>query len=563
MKKTLHILAALALAFSFGETKAQLADGSTAPNFTFTDMKGNTQDLYTYLNAGKVVVIDVSATWCNPCWVYHTSGALDQFYNTYGPSGSNKATVIFIEGDAATNDACMTNTGGCSKTPSQGDWTLNTAYPECNPTTAQGIGTFNSNYAIAYFPTMYMICVDKKIKKVDQYTAAQLASALNATCPPPSAGNDAGVSSVAAPNAFACGTSFTPSVTIRNFGNAALTSCTINYKVDNNPVQTYNWTGNLSSGCSIYTTGCTATITLPSITTALGSHTFTAYTSNPNSGADVNTANDSQNITFNAVTPSTSPVTEGVEGTFPDATCAVVNPDAGTTWVKHIPGGNGASANSSFMDCYNYAATGEMDYMVLAPMDFSNATSAQLTFDVAYAPYDATYFEKLDVEVSTNCGATWTNVYSKQSTTLATAAANTNQWTPSSTQWRTETINLSSYLGQSSVLAHFICTNGYGNELYVDNINLSALTSVSEMDMSNYISVFPNPSAGEVYVNVSPVFEKALDFKVTNMFGETVKKFSDASKHIEFTLNNLPNGMYFIEIQSGNSKTVKKIMLNK
>src|ERR1035437_6475633 len=138
--------------------------------------------------------------------------------------------VLYIEGDAATSDQCMTNSAGCTGGPSQGNWVSGTAYPMCNPPAAL-INPFNTNYAIGYFPTMYMICLDKKIKKVDQYTTAQLASAMNATCPPSTTSNDAGVSSVGAPNAFACGTSFTPVLTLRNYGSTALTSCTINYKV--------------------------------------------------------------------------------------------------------------------------------------------------------------------------------------------------------------------------------------------------------------------------------------------------------------------------------------------
>ncbi len=42
---------------------AQLASGSIAPNFTMTDLNGTSWDLYTVLGQGKMVILDVSATW--------------------------------------------------------------------------------------------------------------------------------------------------------------------------------------------------------------------------------------------------------------------------------------------------------------------------------------------------------------------------------------------------------------------------------------------------------------------------------------------------------------------
>ena len=82
---------------------AQIPNGSTAPNFTVTDINGNVISLYSLLDQGKTVYLDVFATWCVPCWNYHNSHALRDIWEQYGPPGTDEAYVISIEGDATTS----------------------------------------------------------------------------------------------------------------------------------------------------------------------------------------------------------------------------------------------------------------------------------------------------------------------------------------------------------------------------------------------------------------------------------------------------------------------------
>jgi len=101
---------------------------------------------------------------------------------------------------------------------------------------------------------------------------------------------DAGITAINSPSSTVCGSSFTPQVTLRNFGALTLTSVTVNYEWNGTPL-TYNWTGSLS-------TGQTTLITLPLQSGGAGSYTFTAYTSNPNNTTDGNPGNNSSSIGF-------------------------------------------------------------------------------------------------------------------------------------------------------------------------------------------------------------------------------------------------------------------------
>lgn len=104
--------------------------------------------------------------------------------------------------------------------------------------------------------------------------------------------NDAGITSVNAPTGITCSNSVTPSVVLKNFGTTALTSVTIQFRLDGGTFLNHSWTGNLASNA-------TTTVNLPNINYSDGAHTFEAKTLNPNGNSDGNTANDIKTSSFN------------------------------------------------------------------------------------------------------------------------------------------------------------------------------------------------------------------------------------------------------------------------
>jgi hypothetical protein len=376
---------------------------------------------------------------------------------------------------------------------------------------------------------------------------------------------DAGIPAITTPSGTTCNTTFSPVISLKNFGSTALTSCTINYKVDNNANQTFSWTGSLATGASV-------NVTLPAVTVSAGAHTFTSSSSSPNSSTDGNTSNDQTQSSFNVATGTASlPVQEGFEAatTLPSG-WTIANPDNDGTWIVSATVGK-SSTHSMFIDnCNPPTNTSGMKDRFISPVyDFQWATSANMTFDVAYAKLilsGTTYGDTLAVLASTNCGSTWSTIYVKGGTTLATApdltAAAPTCFTPTAAQWRNDNINLSSLLGQSSVMFAFESRSQWGEGIYVDNLNITSVTGIAPMDAHSGFSIYPNPASTLVTIEGAAKSEK-IHYAICNMLGAEIRSGDIAASGNTFSgkiqVSDISNGMYFLKVTDGDSSYTKKL----
>lgn len=379
--------------------------------------------------------------------------------------------------------------------------------------------------------------------------------------------NDAAAISASLPS-ISCSNSLTPTVNIKNNGANTITSMNVNPYVNGvaNGASII-WTGSLAVGAS-------TTITMNAITSLpAGSNTFSVNVTNVNGGLDNNNANNAKTQKFSIFgTYAPAPIAQDFQlTTFPPANWTMVNPDGGTaTWARSgSAGGFGLSTASSRYESYN-APAGDMDDLYLPAMSLSAITTPKLSFDVAYAPYTAATPEndQLEVKVSTNCGSTWTTVYTKAGASLSTAPATTSGFVPTASQWRKEIVDLVAYASAAQVLVKFTATSDYGNNMYVDNVNLSGTIGVYEADKAlTSIELYPNPATNETSVKISATEQSEVVITVLNTVGQMVYQSTSTvnlgANSINFETKNFAAGIYNVIIATKNGATTKKLSVTK
>ena len=225
----------------------------------------------------------------------------------------------------------------------------------------------------------------------------------------------------------------------------------------------------------------------PASASGVGPHTITYGTAGTYNASLVvtnpfGTDTDAQTnvVTVLPGTGTPVPFAEGFDGgAFAPAGWSIGNGgNQAVTWVQD-PNNNGnapTAGNSASINFFSTNTTGDQDTLFVLPADLTGLVSAEMTFDKAYARYNGTFNDRMQVIVSTDCGTSWSIIFDQAGTVLATDPDQTGAYTSPST-WENETIDLTPYIGQSNVQLAFVGISGYGQYLYIDNVNLAGITS--------------------------------------------------------------------------------------
>lgn len=373
---------------------------------------------------------------------------------------------------------------------------------------------------------------------------------------------DAALGTLSAPTGKICTGGVAPVVTLKNRGKTTLSGARITYRIDGGTPRTFDWTGSLASLDSI-------PVTLPGATVDTGVHRLTIYVSSPNGSPDEQLVNDTVSGSFHLDHLATTPFSEGFEGsTYPPAGWSISNPDNSYTWERTEDAAF-SGHYSAVMKNLDYAQNGPVDDLITPVFNLKGSDSAFLSFEVAAAVWSNPRgtndtWDTLEVLLSRDCGLTGTVLYKKWGPGLITdSAATTQEFVPSQSQWRRDSINLTPYLDGGDFRIIFRNITNFENNIYLDQINL-VTRQTNPILAEKKVLVVPNPTTGAVNVQFLGVPQNLRSVAIYNSIGQLIRR-RDASQinsqnRIEFNLADEPNDVYFVKIFYTDHQVVKKIV---
>ena len=379
-----------------------------------------------------------------------------------------------------------------------------------------------------------------------------------------------------------CG-DITPEVTVKNNGLNTISQIDVTYTVDGAPLM-YTWNGSLASTVE-------TTFTLPTLNVTRGSHTMVINTS---VAGDSNITNNESTVIFLANDQGTV----NVVNTFENATDVLITDSP--LWERGVPTDALLNTASSGTQVYgtdlnaNHPDNAKA-HLISQCYDLTQLDNPVLRFDMAFdleVNWDVAY-----VEYSLNQGGSWSVLGTANSLPLWYNSDRTNassggtdcqncpgaQWTGQgetahASGGTNATMREYAYdfalnagngetdlTGVTNIIFRFVLhSDGSVNEegIIIDDFVIDGVVLGIDDLAQNEFMVYPNPSSGVFKIRfngpTSHVNFNVYDVTGKRVYSETTQQFSEEHR---LNLEQLSGGVYFLELESDNKVTTKKIMI--
>ncbi|NVK27536.1 MAG: T9SS type A sorting domain-containing protein [Flavobacteriia bacterium] len=397
-------------------------------------------------------------------------------------------------------------------------------------------------------------------------------ASYSAAVPAPTNIPDMTISNATGSSSDLCAGTITPEFEIENVSSATATTADVQYRINGGAWVTQPWTGSLSQNQ-------TATVTFPQANLPFATNTIEARVANPNGSRDVNNLNNNIDpFSVNVISPivNPSPFTGNFEnaqaGQVPNNMILNGNTSYNTVIDAAFINGTGmyggfAASNKSMLFGFYYLPAGEVGELIFPKVDISSEANAKVHFNWAHQSYNGEN-DALEVLVSGDCGVTWTSIWAKSGSDLITTPTPTSTssfFANDPTDWKATTAYIPNSLQNSQeLIVKFVATSAYGNNLFIDDVNIAAnKIGVEENTVADAV-LFPNPADRSAELSFEATESGMVNVTVLDINGRAVntitKDITAGAQSIQLNVADLPAGVYMVKVQQ--NENVSTLRLN-
>jgi len=261
------------------------------------------------------------------------------------------------------------------------------------------------------------------------------------------------------------------------------------------------------------------------------------------------------------------PIYEGFENiaSLPSNDWTIYNPEGPGFDV--VATGSASGAKSVKLD-NSQGQNGSVDELISNTIDLSNSAAASISFKYAFAKRNSGNSDYLQIFASKDCGESWFMRKNISTSILGTMANTNSNFTPSGSDWKTIVISPSSFSNYlvSDFRFKFKFVNGGGNDLYIDDINLSGSLSIEETEKVYDFKVYPNPVVENLLVSFNSLINLSNPLiEVYDATGRIVKSINlknilKGENNLEVSSSDLDSGWYILKIISDEKSISTKFL---
>jgi hypothetical protein len=86
------------------------------------------------------------------------------------------------------------------------------------------------------------------------------------------------------------------------------------------------------------------------------------------------------------------------------------------------------------------------------------------------------------------------------------------------------------------------------------------ILSVDDSFLNSQVKIYPNPATDKIYLDLGKLQNNLTNINIFNSMGQSIRTETNMDNEID--LSNLPYGQYFIELQFGDNRLIKIVIID-